>query len=133
MTATQTVTVRIIPAGTTVFLRPAVTNPRRGELITHRTITAVAVPENAEPSTEPALCCINGDTEYLSFPFMGYEINVLAEDTMIDTTTYESFPACGEAECYRCNGTGYIRHFSHVQNGQCFACGATGVVKVSVK
>ena len=25
--------------------------------------------------------------------------------------------------CYKCNGTGYIREFSHVQNGVCFACG----------
>ena len=28
--------------------------------------------------------------------------------------------------CPFCGGTGKLPHFSHVQNGDCFACGATG-------
>jgi len=28
--------------------------------------------------------------------------------------------------CPFCNGTGNLPHYSHVQNGDCFACGATG-------
>jgi len=28
--------------------------------------------------------------------------------------------------CPFCNGTGILPHFSHIQNGDCFACGATG-------
>ena len=29
-------------------------------------------------------------------------------------------------ECPNCNGTGKLSHFSHIANGDCFACGATG-------
>jgi hypothetical protein len=28
--------------------------------------------------------------------------------------------------CPFCNGTGHLPHYSHVQNGDCFACGASG-------
>lgn len=27
--------------------------------------------------------------------------------------------------CYKCDGTGYIRAFSHVEGGVCFACGGS--------
>lgn len=29
-------------------------------------------------------------------------------------------------ECPNCNGTGKVPHYSHIANGDCFACGATG-------
>jgi len=31
--------------------------------------------------------------------------------------------------CPFCNGTGHLPHFSHVQNGDCFACVATGKLR----
>ena len=31
--------------------------------------------------------------------------------------------------CPFCNGTGKLPHFSHIQNGDCFACGATGKLR----
>ena len=31
--------------------------------------------------------------------------------------------------CPFCNGTGNLPHYSHVQNGDCFACGATGKLR----
>lgn len=31
--------------------------------------------------------------------------------------------------CPFCNGTGHLPHFSHVQNGDCFACGASGQLR----
>ena len=31
--------------------------------------------------------------------------------------------------CPFCNGTGKLHHFSHIQNGDCFACGATGKLR----
>lgn len=31
--------------------------------------------------------------------------------------------------CPFCSGTGKLPHFSHVQNGDCFACGATGQLR----
>jgi hypothetical protein len=32
------------------------------------------------------------------------------------------------AECPRCNGIGKLPHFSHIANGDCFLCGATGQI-----
>ena len=31
--------------------------------------------------------------------------------------------------CPFCNGSGKLPHYSHVQNGDCFACGATGKLR----
>ena len=31
--------------------------------------------------------------------------------------------------CPFCGGTGHLPHFSHIQNGDCFACGATGKIR----
>lgn len=31
--------------------------------------------------------------------------------------------------CPFCNGTGKLPHYSHVQNGDCFACGASGKLR----
>jgi len=31
--------------------------------------------------------------------------------------------------CPFCSGTGKLPHFSHVQNGDCFACGASGQLR----
>lgn len=31
--------------------------------------------------------------------------------------------------CPFCNGTGNLPHYSHVKNGDCFACGATGKLR----
>jgi hypothetical protein len=31
--------------------------------------------------------------------------------------------------CPFCNGTGNLPHYSHVQNGDCFACGASGKLR----
>ncbi len=32
--------------------------------------------------------------------------------------------------CIKCGGTGHIDGFRHIMNGDCFACGATGVAKI---
>jgi hypothetical protein len=32
------------------------------------------------------------------------------------------------ATCPNCGGTGKLPHFSHVANGDCFACGGTGTI-----
>jgi hypothetical protein len=34
-------------------------------------------------------------------------------------------------ECPNCNGTGRLPHFSHIANGDCFACGATGTLRLT--
>ena len=31
--------------------------------------------------------------------------------------------------CPFCNGTGHLPHYRHIQNGDCFACGATGKLR----
>ena len=31
--------------------------------------------------------------------------------------------------CPFCGGSGKLHHFSHIQNGDCFACGATGKLR----
>lgn len=33
-----------------------------------------------------------------------------------------------QSSCSRCQGTGYLPHFSHVANGVCFMCGGDGLV-----
>jgi hypothetical protein len=33
--------------------------------------------------------------------------------------------------CPNCNGTGKLSHYSHIANGDCFACGATGLMTLS--
>jgi hypothetical protein len=33
--------------------------------------------------------------------------------------------------CLNCNGTGKLPHYSHIANGDCFACGATGLMKLT--
>jgi hypothetical protein len=35
-----------------------------------------------------------------------------------------------ESACYKCDGVGKIRAFSHIENGYCFACGGAGVRKM---
>jgi len=34
-----------------------------------------------------------------------------------------------ENACSKCNGTGYISAFKHINNGICFKCGGTGEIK----
>ena len=36
-------------------------------------------------------------------------------------------------KCTRCNGSGYIPSFSHIQEGICFACNGTGIIPDSKK
>ena len=38
------------------------------------------------------------------------------------TKYYEVTETCG-----KCNGTGYIGHYKHIENGVCFACNGTGI------
>jgi hypothetical protein len=33
------------------------------------------------------------------------------------------------SECLKCNGTGRLAHFAHVDNGRCFTCGGSGVAQ----
>ena len=33
--------------------------------------------------------------------------------------------------CLNCDGTGKLPHYSHIANGDCFACGATGLMKLT--
>ena len=37
--------------------------------------------------------------------------------------------ASATCTCPFCGGSGKLPHFSHVQNGDCFACGATGELR----
>jgi DnaJ-class molecular chaperone len=32
-------------------------------------------------------------------------------------------------QCGKCDGSGKIRAFSHIENGSCFQCGGTGVIR----
>lgn len=32
--------------------------------------------------------------------------------------------------CPSCGGSGKLPHFSHIQNGDCFACGGTGTIQI---
>lgn len=31
------------------------------------------------------------------------------------------------SKCLKCNGTGYIERFKHIEGGECFECGGSGV------
>jgi len=37
--------------------------------------------------------------------------------------------ATATCTCPFCGGSGKLHHFSHIQNGDCFACGATGELR----
>ena len=37
--------------------------------------------------------------------------------------------ATATVTCPFCGGSGHLPHYSHVQNGDCFACGATGQLR----
>ncbi len=34
-------------------------------------------------------------------------------------------------KCHKCQGTGFISEYRHVENGVCFACGGTGEVDIN--
>lgn len=36
-------------------------------------------------------------------------------------------------KCQKCNGTGFIRPFLHIENGLCFNCNGTGIIKTKIK
>ena len=39
--------------------------------------------------------------------------------------------AATDTTCPKCFGTGHLRAFAHIANGDCFACGATGKARAS--
>jgi len=44
----------------------------------------------------------------------------MTDQTTMKTSVFENTP------CIRCDGTGYIRGYSHVMHGVCFSCGGRG-------
>lgn len=40
-----------------------------------------------------------------------------------------NFKAEKNETCNRCNGSGYLRQFNHVEGGVCFKCRGAGTVK----
>lgn len=38
-----------------------------------------------------------------------------------------------KTQCPKCNGTGKIEAYQHINNGWCYACGGTGLVNVNKK
>jgi len=47
------------------------------------------------------------------------------------TNTDTNTAAAETVTCPKCSGTGHLRAFAHIANGDCFACGTTGTVRSS--